>query len=78
MAEQNEIKSITDRKVLELVQLPRGKKALCTKWVYKIKHGAHREIKSNKVRLVDCDYAQSFGIDFDETYSPEARLTSLR
>ena len=78
MAELNEIQSITDRKVLEPAQLPKGKKALRTKWVYKIKHGAQGEIKSYKVRLVACGYAQIFGIDFDETYSPVARLTSLR
>ena len=35
-------------------------------------------MKSFKVRLVACGYAQVFGVDFDETYSPIARLTSLR
>ena len=49
-----------------------------TKWVYKLKHGASGELKSYNVRLVACGYAQIFGVDFDETYSPVARLTSLR
>ena len=73
-----EILSITTKQVLEGAILPKGRKLLKTKWVYKIKHGANGEIKSYKVRLVACGYAQIFGVDFDETYSPVARLTSLR
>jgi len=42
------------------------------------KHGAQGEIKSFKIRLVACGYAQMFGVVFDETYTPVARLTSLR
>ena len=77
-AEQKEIKSITDNKVLRAAQLPKGKKLLRTKWVYKIKYGSTGTIKSYKARLVACGYPQIFGIDFDETYSPVARLTSIR
>jgi len=77
-AEQKEIESITKKKVLQPAQLPRGKKLLKTKWVYKVKYGADGELKSYKVRLVACGYAQIFGVDFDETYSPVIRLTSLR
>ena len=77
-AEQKEIDSITKKEVLEPAVLPSGKKLLKTKWVYKLKHGAEGELKSFKVRLVACGYAQVYGVDFDETYSPVARLTSLR
>ena len=76
-AEQKEILSITAKQVLEGAILPKGRRLLQTKWVYKIKHGANGEIKSYKVRLVACGYAQIFGVDFDETFSPVARLTSL-
>ena len=76
-AEQKEILSITTKQVLEGAILPKGRRLLKTKWVYKIKHGANGEIKSYKVRLVACSYAQIFGVDFDETFSPVARLTSL-
>ena len=77
-AEQKEIESINEKEVLEPAILPEGRKALKTKWVYKLKHGASGELKSYKVRLVACGYAQIFGVDFDETYSPVARLTSLQ
>jgi len=78
MAEQNEIQSIADHKVLEPAQLLKGKKGLRTQWVYKIKHDARGEIKSFRVRLASCGYAQIFGVDFDEAYSPIARSTSLQ
>jgi len=45
---QKEIESITKKKFLQPVQLPRGKKLLKTKWVYKVKYGADGEIKSYK------------------------------
>ena len=77
-AERKEIESIQKKKVLQPAQLPRGKKLLRTKWVYRVKYGAGGELKSYKARLVACGYAQIFGVDFDETYSPVIRLTSLR
>ena len=43
LAEQKEIESITQKSVLNEAQLPRGKKPLRTKWVYKLKHGAQGE-----------------------------------
>jgi hypothetical protein len=64
--------------VLQPAQRPHGKKLLRTKWVYKIKYGAEGELSSYKVRLVACGYSQVFGVDFDETYSPVIRLTSMR
>jgi hypothetical protein len=77
-AERKEIESIQKKKVLQPAKLPRGKKLLRTKWVYRVKYGAGGELKSYKARLVACGYAQIFGVDFDETYSPVIRLTSLR
>ena len=77
-AEKKEIESIQRKKVLLPAKLPRGKKLLRTKWVYRVKYGAGGELKSYKARLVACGYAQIFGVDFDETYSPVIRLTSLR
>jgi len=77
-AEKKEIDSIIEKGVLEPTILPTGKNLLKTKWVYKLKYGADGSLKSYKVRLVACGYAQIYGVDFDETYSPVARLTSLR
>jgi len=77
-AEKKEIDSIIEKRILEAAVLPIGKNLLKTKWMYKLKHGADGSLKSYKVRLVACGYAQVYGVDFDETYSPVVRLTSLR
>ncbi len=47
-------------------------------WVYKIKHNVHGFVNRYKARLVANGYAQTYGIDYEETYSPIAKMTSIR
>jgi len=54
------------------------KVAIQEKLVYKIKYGAKGELSSYKVQLIECGYIQVFGIDFDETFSHEIQITSMR
>jgi len=42
-----------------------------------VKYGASEELQFYNAILVACGYAQIFGVDFDEIYSPVIRLTSL-
>jgi hypothetical protein len=62
----------------ELVALPKDKKAIGCKWVYKVKHNANGFVSRYKTRLVTKGYAQTYGIDYEETYSPIAKLTTIR
>jgi hypothetical protein len=55
--------------IWELVVLPKDKKAIRCKWVYKVKHNADGSVNIYKARLVAKGYAQTYGIDYDETYS---------
>jgi hypothetical protein len=53
----------------ELVVLPEDKKIIGCKWVHKVKHNANGSMNKYKARLVAKGYAQTYGIDYEETYS---------
>ena len=49
-----------------------------TKWIFKNKSDEHGLVIKNKSRLVAQGYTQVEGIDFDGTFTPVARLESIR
>jgi len=62
----------------ELVALPKDKKAIRCKWVYKVKHNADGYVSRYKARLVAKSYAQTYSINYEETYSLIAKMTIVR
>jgi hypothetical protein len=62
----------------ELVILQKDKKVIGYKWVYKVKHNANGSVSKYKARLVANGYAQTYGIDYEETYSRVAKMTIVR
>jgi len=64
--------------IWELVILPKDKKTIGCKWVYKIKHNANGYVSRYKTRLVAKGYAQTYGIDYEETYNPVAKMTTIK
>ncbi|KAH9659018.1 hypothetical protein KPL70_023705 [Citrus sinensis] len=77
-AMQEEIETLHKNKTWELVPLPRGRKAIGNKWVYKVKRDGNDQVERYRARLVVKGYAQKEGIDFNEIFSPVVRLTTVR
>lgn len=73
-----ELQSLIKNKTWTLQNLPAGKKAIECKWVYKTKVNATDESIRYKARLVAKGYAQKRGLDYEETYAPVVRYTSIR
>lgn len=57
----------------ELVPLPKGKKSIGYKWVYKVKHDNNGSVSRYKARLVAKGYAHTYGIDYEETFAPSCQ-----
>ena len=69
-----EMAALDENATWDLVQLPKDKKPIGSKWVYKVKHSADGSVSRYKARLVAKDYAQTYGIDFEKTFSLVANL----
>jgi transposase InsO family protein len=75
MAEEHQ--SIMRNEVWEIVPRPKEKSVVTSKWVYKIKHAADGSVDKYKARFVARGFSQKEGEDYDETFAPVARYTSI-
>nr|GEZ50670.1 putative ribonuclease H-like domain-containing protein [Tanacetum cinerariifolium] len=76
-ADINNLESIIS-KVWILVDLPYGKRAIGTKWVYRNKKDERGIVIRNKARLVAQGHTQEEGIDYKEVFAPVARIEAIR
>nr|GEY30034.1 hypothetical protein [Tanacetum cinerariifolium] len=73
-----EIQSMYDNKVWRLVVLPPNAKVVKCKWIYKKKTDMDGKVHIYKARLVAKGCTQTYGVDYEETFSPVADIRAIR
>jgi hypothetical protein len=73
-----ELESIKKSDTWDLVDLPKEKECIGVKWVYKTKYKENGEVDKYKARLLAKGFAQEYGVDYNETFAPVARLYTIR
>ena len=64
--------------VWTLIPRPEGEHTIGTKWIFRNKTDEQGDVIRNKARLVAQGYSQMEGVDYDETFSPVARMETIR
>ncbi|KAL2234657.1 UNVERIFIED_CONTAM: Retrovirus-related Pol polyprotein from transposon TNT 1-94 [Sesamum indicum] len=76
LAMNDEMNSLKKKDTWELCQLPKGKKALQNRWVYRVKKESDGK-KRYKARFVVKGFQKRYGIDFTDIFTPVVKLTTI-
>lgn len=75
---QAEIAALEENQTWSIVDLPPGKDPIGYKWVFKVKYKTTGEVERYNDRMVAKEYNHLEGLDYKETFSPVAKMVTLR
>jgi len=77
-AMNEEVQALQKNNTWTITSLPENKVSIGCKWIYKTKYRADGVVDRYKVRLAAKGYTQMEGLDYLDTFSPVAKLTTVR
>ena len=73
-----EMRALIQNQTWEVVDLTKGKKPVGCKWVYTLKCKSDGSLDKYKACLVARRYTQTYGLDYQETFAPVAKMNTIR